>query len=112
MKSPGHQKWPEHRVREKHVDGRVFVEVDGEMIADSNDVIAVEEDEHPIRYYFPRQDVKAALDQTETTTECPFKGLASHYDLVVGDHKLHDAVWSYENPYDEHHDLEHRVAFY
>src|SRR5436190_23948495 len=78
-KSPGHQKHPEHKVQETHLNQRVTVEVDGDVVAESNDVIRVNEDEHPARYYFPRSDVKAnILERTRTTTECPFKATA-HY---------------------------------
>jgi uncharacterized protein (DUF427 family) len=61
-KSPGHRKWPEHKVEEKHLGQRM--KVDGELIADSSDVIRV------------------------------------------------DAVWTYEDPYEEHRSLKDRLAFY
>lgn len=112
-KSPGHQKVPDHKVEERRAGRRVTVEVDGQEIADSSDVILVDEDGQPGRYYFPRSDVKMSkLERSSATTKCPFKGTASYFHLKLGDKKLEDAVWTYEDPYDEHRDLKDRLAFY
>jgi uncharacterized protein (DUF427 family) len=112
-KSPGHQKWPAHKVQEQRIGDTVEVLVDGDVIAGSCDVIAVDEDGHPRRYYFPRSDVMMeSLERSATTTECPFKGTAAYFHLKVGGKKLTDAVWTYEEPYDEHSQLKDRLAFY
>ena len=52
------------------------------------------------------------LNRTETTTECPFKGTAHYYSLKMDGKSFSDAVWTYEEPYDEHRDLKDRLAFY
>jgi uncharacterized protein (DUF427 family) len=115
-KSPGHQKHPDHKVRERHVDQRVTVEIKGQKIADSTDVIRVDEDGSPPRYYFPRSDVQMKLlERTATTTQCPFKGTAHYFRLHTsgaGGVHLEDAVWTYEEPYEDHKDLKDRLAFY
>jgi len=112
-KSPGHTKWPDHQVRESHMPEHVVALVNGKAVADSTDVIRVDEDGNPARFYFPRADVR--MDQFQasaTTTQCPFKGTARYFSLVAEGQMLKDAAWSYETPYDEHGDLKDRIAFY
>jgi uncharacterized protein (DUF427 family) len=112
-KSPGHKEHPEHRVQETRVEHVVRASIDGEMVAESRDVIRVDEDGAPPRFYFPRNDVCVAkLDRSDTVTRCPFKGTATYYRVTQGKHVLEDAVWSYEDPYDEHMALKGRLAFY
>ena len=112
-KSPGHAQWPKHQIRERHLPEHIVASVNGEPIADSNDVIRVEEEGHPARHYFPRGDVRMDRLQASTeTTQCPFKGNAVYFSVVADGRVLKDAAWSYEAPYDEHGDLKERIAFY
>jgi uncharacterized protein (DUF427 family) len=100
-------------VKEEHLADRVRVEVNGEVIADSKDVVKVEEDGNPPRYYFPRSDVKMdRLEGSETTSECPFKGTAHYFSVTTDERKIDDAVWTYEEPFEEHEDLKDRLAFW
>jgi uncharacterized protein (DUF427 family) len=114
-KSPGHQQHPDHKVEEHHLpqSAHVIVEVGGQIVADSHDVIRLDEDGHPSRFYFPRSDVSMdKLERSETTSQCPFKGTAHYFTLRAHGRRLDDAVWSYEEPFDEHRELKDRVAFY
>jgi uncharacterized protein (DUF427 family) len=112
-KSPGHQKWPHHQVSERHLKEKITVRIDDAILANSDDVVCVEEDGSPLRYYFPRSDVRMELLQpSTTTTECPFKGVARYFSVSVNGQLFKDAAWSYEEPYDEHPDLKGRVAFW
>ena len=113
--APGYQKYPGHRITTKPAGVRVRVTFKGEVIADTRDAIQMEEDMGgstvaPIVYYIPRQDVKMErLVRTSHQTYCPFKGQASYYSLRDGPE---NAVWSYEQPYDEMTAIEERLAFY
>lgn len=113
QKSPGHQKWPDHTVNEESLDDELRVEVDGVVVAESRDVIRVEEDDHPPRFYFPRSDVHMdALDPSGKDTECPFKGTGRYFDVKANGNVVANAAWSYEDAYEEHRDLENRIAFH
>lgn len=109
---PGFKQYPEHRVDLQRGPERVQVIFNGEPIADSRDVITVEETGHDPVYYFPRQDVQMQrLIRTDHHTRCPFKGEASYYSLS-NDRTAENAVWSYERPYDEVLEIKDRLAFY
>lgn len=113
-KSPGHQKWPEHKVEEQPLNHPLQVRVQGEVIAETNNAIVVNEDEHPPRYYVPRSDVvMEKLTESETTSKCPFKGEARYYNInLTAEDQLEDAAWAYDDPYDEHRALAGHIAFY
>lgn len=112
-KSPGHREHPDHTVAETHVAHKVSALIDGQLVAESDDVIRVDETGAPPRFYFPREAVKVdKLAPSDTKTHCPFKGDASYYSVTQGGRQLKDAIWSYESPYDEHAALKGRMAFY
>lgn len=111
--SPGHQKWPEHKVKEKHLAETIQVLLNGEVLAESQGVIEVDEDDHPPRFYVPRQDVDMnKLSPSNKHSSCPFKGRANYFNLNLGVKELQDVAWSYEDPFDEHRDLKEYIAFY
>lgn len=112
-KAPGHRDHPDHKVAEQRLSERIRVSAAGQTIADSSDVVRVEEDGSPIRYYFPRADVDMKLLQPSArTSQCPFKGVANYFSIRLGDKELKNAIWSYEDPYEEHLALKGRLAFY
>jgi uncharacterized protein (DUF427 family) len=115
--APGFKKYPGHHISTKPAKARVRVTFKGELIADTTDAIGLEEamgagkkTVAPVVYYIPRKDVKMdRLVRTSHSTHCPFKGDASYFSLKNGPE---NAVWSYEQPYDEMSAIENHVAFY
>jgi uncharacterized protein (DUF427 family) len=89
---------------------RVRVTLNGEVIAESRDAVAMKEGDYPVVYYVPRRDVKMdRLERSSHKTHCPFKGDASYFSVKNGPE---NAVWSYEQPYDEMSVIKDLLAFY
>lgn len=114
--APGTKKYPGHRVVTRPAGKHVQVKYNGEVIADTQNAVALEESKSspsvlaPVVYYVPREDVKMErLERTSHHTYCPFKGEASYYSLKGG---AENAVWSYEAPYDEMTAIKGLLAFY
>lgn len=60
------------------------------------------------RWYVPRADVAAdALHQVEGQTFCPYKGVASYYDIG----EVRNAAWSYRAPFEEMARIADLVSF-
>jgi uncharacterized protein (DUF427 family) len=79
------------------------------VLATSERCLIVDEQDHGLVVYFPRDDVRMdALTPHELVTHCPFKGFATHWGL--GDEK--PVAWSYEDPYTEMARIKDYVAFY
>ncbi len=77
----------------------VEVSVGGELVAESDRPVLLEETGLPTRYYLPADDVRTDfLRPTATRTTCPFKGEASYWSAVVGGKVHEDVVWSYPKP--------------
>ena len=84
------------------------------MIADSRNVIQLEEGSLRPVYYFPRRDVRMdLLSPTDNSTHCGLKGEANYYTIRLQDGRVFDnAVWQYADPKAGLAELSDRVAFY
>ena len=80
----------------------------GKQIAESSDTVVVEGN-----HYFPREAVDAQLLRPSSKhTTCPWKGLASYFDLVV-DGKINEgAAWYYPEPKSAAAEIKDRIAFW
>ena len=111
--SPAYEKYPDHNVDVESNSRNVQAQFAGETIASSSRSLRVLEGKYDPVVYVPREDVRVdLLEKTEHTTYCPFKGHASYYTIRVGDRVAENAIWSYEDPYDQVAALKDCVAFY
>ncbi|HET6611278.1 MAG TPA: DUF427 domain-containing protein [Kofleriaceae bacterium] len=112
-RGPGYSRAPDHRVAFVPSAQHVVVRIHDKTIADSTDIVLVEEDSYPRRYYIARSDVDMGVLQKDAngTTYCPFKGLASYYSATLGDRQVDQIAWSYEQPYRESEAIRDRICF-
>ncbi|MEQ8267894.1 MAG: DUF427 domain-containing protein [Parvibaculum sp.] len=109
----GYESHPEHLLRVLPAGRRVRVRFNGETVADTTRALELFEGNYAPVFYLPREDVKMdLLTPTESLTWCPFKGEAHYWALAAGGQDVHDAVWSYEDPFVEMADIKDYVAFY
>jgi uncharacterized protein (DUF427 family) len=63
--------------------------------------------------YFPRDAVKQEYLQTSSkTTECPWKGTANYFDVVVDGERNEDAAWTYRTPKEAASEIADHIAFW
>jgi uncharacterized protein (DUF427 family) len=80
----------------------------GAVLAESDDTVVVEGN-----HYFPPESLRREhFRPSATHTTCPWKGVASYYDVVVGDDVNRDAAWTYPEPKDAAREIAGRVAFW
>ncbi|WP_368861778.1 DUF427 domain-containing protein [Frankia gtarii] len=104
----------DHPITIEPTRGRVVVQIDGRVVADSHDSRTLREASYPPVQYLPIADVdQSVLRRSETTSYCPYKGDASYYNIETSDGTtLGDVIWTYETPYPAVADIAGRVAFY
>jgi uncharacterized protein (DUF427 family) len=108
-----HPRDPYTRVDTVHSSRHVRVEVDGQVVAETNRPVLLYETGLPTRYYIPKLDVRMdLLEATSTTTHCPYKGTASYWSLRVAGKTYQDLVWAYPRPIPEIPKIENLLSFY
>ena len=79
-----------------------------QVIAESDNTVVIEGNN-----YFPPNSVKQEfLVRSDTHTNCPWKGEASYYDVVVDGKVLNDAAWYYPNPRPLAEEIKGYIAFW
>ncbi|BBW99772.1 hypothetical protein BST36_26745 [Mycolicibacterium moriokaense] len=103
-----------HPITVEPTGAHVTVSVNGEVVAETDNALTLQESTYPAVQYIPRGDVVASvLRESDTQTYCPYKGEASYYHVVTkGGDTVEDAIWTYEAPYPAVAAIAGHLAFY
>ena len=103
----------EHPITITPTGKHVTVRVNGEVVAETDAALTLQESTYPAVQYVPLADVvDSALRRSDNTTYCPYKGEANYYHVVTGGSTVDDAIWTYEEPYPAVGEIVGHVAFY
>ncbi len=80
----------------------------GQVLAESDTYETVEGN-----VYFPPDSIKGTFfRESDRHTTCPWKGVASYYDIVVSDQVNEGAAWYYPEPLEAARGIAGHVAFW
>jgi uncharacterized protein (DUF427 family) len=96
-----------NRLRQSGPSGRRAV-AGSTVVAESQETVGLEGN-----HYFPPDAVEwSRLVRSSQTSVCPWKGVATYYDVVDGDRRFPAAAWVYENPSEAAAHINGHVAFW
>ena len=83
--------------------------LNGIVIAESDETVVVEGN-----HYFPPASIKPEYfsETPAYNTTCPWKGLASYYDVEVEGQRAQAVAWTYKDPSQAASNIKDHVAFY
>jgi uncharacterized protein (DUF427 family) len=104
----GHAADPYHRIDVRRTSRHLVAQVGDRVVADTVRPLVLYESGFAPRWYVPREDVVAdVLAPVDRQTFCPYKGIASYYDIDGIEH----AAWSYRAPFDDMSAIGDLVSF-
>ena len=107
-----HPRDPFHRIDVLASSRHVRLELDGHVLAESSRPMLLFETMLPVRYYLPREDLRAELSPSGTRTYCAYKGQASYWSVTVGDRAVPDIAWTYQQPLHDAAQVRGLTAFF
>ncbi|MER8483693.1 DUF427 domain-containing protein [Mesorhizobium sp. M1322] len=111
--SPGFQRNPGKVITVAPYIGTVTVRVGDSIIASSTKAKVLTESPYPRVLYIPFEDIDFdQLRKTELSTHCPYKGDASYWSVLPAAGAGKNAMWGYEQPFDEMIEIRDHGAFY
>jgi uncharacterized protein (DUF427 family) len=108
-----HARDPYKRVDVMASTRHIKVVIAGEVIADTRRPHILFETHLPKRYYLPRVDVRRELLQdSDHTSQCPYKGVAQYWSVQVRDYVAKNIAWSYPDPIPENPKIKGLICFF
>ena len=85
--------------RLERFEGRITIELGGEVIASTQGAWRVLETSHPPTYYLPRTAfAEGVLRDAPGSSWCEWKGQARYFDLFTAGRAAPKAAWTYPHP--------------
>ena len=104
---------PYKRIDVRRSTRSVKIELDGVVLAESSFAEHLYETSLPVRYYLPWTSIDwQYLRPSETTTQCPYKGTANYFDVVINDKVYKDLVWYYKTALPECIQVANTVSYH
>lgn len=111
--APGFQRNPDKVITIEPYRGTVTVSAGDVVITRSTRARLLSEPPYPAVFYIPFDDIDLSkLARTEHSTHCPYKGNASYWSVLPAGDSGRDAMWAYEQPFDEVVEIRDHGAFY
>ncbi|KAL8767163.1 MAG: hypothetical protein Q9209_006254 [Squamulea sp. 1 TL-2023] len=108
-----HPKDPYKRIDILPSTRKITVKVHDVVIAESTLNMFLFETMLRTRYYMPKTAINwQYTTPSPTITECPYKGTAEYYNLMVDGDEIKDAIWWYRHPTRESALIEGMACFY
>lgn len=111
--APGFQRNPDKAITVEPYCGSVTVRAGDTVIARSSRARVLSEPPYPAAFYIPFDDIDfSKLSGSEHSTHCPYKGDASYWSVQSSGEAGKNAMWAYEQPFDEMTEIRNHGAFY
>lgn len=106
------ERYPGYKVEIAPYQSKGRVTYQGEVVAQSEDCLYVQESDHDARLYIPEGDVSwECFERSDQVTFCPFKGDASYWSLKIEGHIIENVAWTYSDPLTEVAGLKGYISF-
>ena len=103
----------DHPIEIRPEPRHVRVMAGGQIIAETDRALRLQEASYPPVLYIPREDARMDfLRPSQHHTHCPYKGDASYFSLCLVTGLEPDAVWTYEKPLPGMEQIAGHLAFY